>query len=88
MLDIFLCSICRQYDEISDKVQEMPDNTKDLVELTQYIEKASSVLVMGLQTQVDEAGERLLFLLDYATLPCKSSRTLLCRPPLINRSRS
>lgn len=49
----------------------MPDNTQELVDLTQYIEKASSVLVMGLQTQVDEAAERLLFLLDYATLPCE-----------------
>jgi len=49
----------------------MPDNTKDLVDLTKYLENASSVMVMGLQTQVDEAAERLLFLLDYATLPCK-----------------
>lgn len=49
----------------------MPDNTKDLVDLTKYLENATSVLVMGLQTQVDEAAERLLFLLDYATLPCK-----------------
>ncbi|KAK3717325.1 hypothetical protein QZH41_011557, partial [Actinostola sp. cb2023] len=63
-------SLCRQYDEISDKVQEMPDNTKDLVALTQYIEKASSVMVVTLQTLVDDAAERLLFLLDYATLPC------------------
>ncbi|XP_048576009.1 dynein axonemal heavy chain 3 isoform X2 [Nematostella vectensis] len=61
--------ICRQYDEVSDKVQEMPDNTKDLVTLTQFLEKASTVLVVQLQSHVDDAGERLLFLLDYATLP-------------------
>ena len=62
--------LCKSYDEISDKVQEMPDNTSDLVALTQYLENASSVTVVNLQTAVDEAGERLLFLLDYATLPC------------------
>ncbi|XP_031567893.1 dynein heavy chain 3, axonemal-like [Actinia tenebrosa] len=61
--------LCRQYDEISDKVQEMPDNTKDLVALTQFLENASSVMVVSLQSKVDEAAERLLFLLDYATLP-------------------
>ena len=62
--------LCKSYDEISDKVQEMPDNTSDLVGLTQFLENASSVTVVNLQTAVDEAGERLLFLLDYATLPC------------------
>ncbi|XP_028395151.1 dynein heavy chain 3, axonemal-like isoform X1 [Dendronephthya gigantea] len=60
--------LCKQYDEISDKVQEMPNNTADLVALTQYLEHASTALVMKLQTSVDEAAERLVFLLDYATL--------------------
>ena len=48
----------------------MPDNTSDLVALTQFLENASSVTVVNLQTAVDEAGQRLLFLLEYATLPC------------------
>ena len=72
MIDVglFMYRLCKSYDEISDKVQEMPDNTSDLVALTQFLENASSVTVVNLQTAVDEAGERLLFLLDYATLPC------------------
>ena len=49
----------------------MPDNTSDLVALTQFLENASTVTVVSLQNAVDKAGERLLFLLDYATLPCK-----------------
>ena len=63
-------SICKSFDEISDKVQEMPDNTADLVGLTHFLENASSVTVVNLQTAVDDAAERLLFLLDYVTLPC------------------
>lgn len=63
--------LCKQYDEISDKVQEMPNNTADLVALTQYVEHASTALVMKLQTSVDEAAERLAFMLDYATLSCE-----------------
>lgn len=69
-VSFFSLRLCKSYDEISDKVQEMPDNTSDLVTLTQFLENASSVTVVNLQTAVDEAGERLLFLLDYATLPC------------------
>ena len=69
-LSLCVSRLCKSYDEISDKVQEMPDNTSDLVALTQFLENASSVTVVNLQTAVDEAGERLLFLLDYATLPC------------------
>ncbi len=49
----------------------MPNNTADLVALTQYLEHASTALVMKLQMSVDEAAERLAFLLDYATLSRK-----------------
>ena len=50
----------------------MPSSTADLVLLTQYLEHASTALVMKLQIAVDEAAQRLVFLLDYATLSCKS----------------
>ena len=49
----------------------MPDTTKEIVELIQYLQDASSVQVVDLQTLVDEAAERLQFLLNYATLACK-----------------
>ena len=68
---ILRLSVCRRYDEISERSQEMPDNTADLVKLQKYVKDASEVRVVKLQSEIDEAGERLLFLLDYATLPCK-----------------
>ena len=49
----------------------MPDQTADLVSLQEYIKDASSIMVTQLQKEVDESAERLLFLLDFATLPCK-----------------
>ena len=49
----------------------MPDTTKEIVELTKYLEEASTVQVISLQQQVNEAAERLKFLVDYATLPRK-----------------
>ena len=64
-------SICKRFDEISDRCQEIPDNTAEIVKLEEYVKDASGVKVIQLQSEVDEAAERLIFLLDYATLPCK-----------------
>jgi len=49
----------------------MPDTTKEIVELTKYLSDASTVQVVTLQQQVNEAAERLQFLLRYATFPGK-----------------
>ena len=65
----FLKSICRRYDNISDRCQEIPDTTKEIVELTKYLTDANTVQVVTLQNQVNEAAERLQFLLNYANLP-------------------
>jgi len=64
----FSFSICRLYDNVSDRCQEMPDTTKEIVELIQYLQDASTVQVVELQQQVNEAAERLQFLLNYANL--------------------
>ncbi len=53
----------------------MPDQTSDLVSLQEYVKDSSGVKVIQLQQEVDEAAERLGFLLDYATLPCTSTYT-------------
>ena len=47
----------------------MPDTTKEIVELTKYLTDANTVQVVTLQQQVNEAAERLQFLLNYANLP-------------------
>lgn len=70
-------SICRYYDNISDRCQEMPDSTKEIVELIKYLNDASTVQVVTLQQQVTEAAERLQFLLKYANLSCKSRGFIL-----------
>ena len=67
-------SICKKFDEISDRCQEISDKTSELVALEEYVKHASSVRVKQLQAEVDQSAERLLFLLDYATLPCKFKR--------------
>nr|XP_006820578.1 PREDICTED: dynein heavy chain 3, axonemal-like [Saccoglossus kowalevskii] len=61
--------ICRRYDEISDKVSETPDNTDELVQLADFLKQATDVLVYKLKDEIEEAANRLDFLLDYANLP-------------------
>ncbi|XP_025062794.1 dynein heavy chain 3, axonemal [Alligator sinensis] len=62
-------SICNQYKIIADKVNEMPLNTEELVELTAYLKKASEITVFKLRREISEAAYRLEFLTEYADLP-------------------
>ncbi|KAK7493483.1 hypothetical protein BaRGS_00015194 [Batillaria attramentaria] len=58
--------ICQRYDEMADKVSEIPDVTKDLVEIQAYLSEADTVTVFKMRDEIDEAAFRLLFLMDYA----------------------
>ncbi|XP_030626002.1 dynein heavy chain 3, axonemal [Chanos chanos] len=62
-------SICRHYEEIMDTITGVPANTEELVELQQYLRHTSEVTVHKLNDEIEEAANRLSFLLDYATLP-------------------
>jgi len=64
-------SICHRYDVIADKVSEMPESTVELVALVEFLKTSSDVTVHELKEDIAVAAERLQFLLDYATLPCK-----------------
>ncbi|KAG7492071.1 hypothetical protein MATL_G00010690 [Megalops atlanticus] len=62
-------SICRRYDEIAETISKIPDSTEELVALNQYLKQSSEVTVHKLRDEIEEAANRLDFLLDYATLP-------------------
>ena len=62
-------AICRRYDEMSDKVSEMPENTEAIVHLQEYLRECNEVTVYKLKDEIDEAANRLIFLLDFAILP-------------------
>ena len=66
---IQISSLCHRYDEIAQTITGVPVNTDELVALNQYLKRTSEVTVHKLRDEVDEAGKRLSFLLDYATLP-------------------
>lgn len=58
-------SICKRYDEISDKVSIIPTTTKELVETQAFLQQSMDVTVYKLLDEIREAAERLMFLLDY-----------------------
>lgn len=61
--------LCERYDTISSKVYEDPGTTEEMVALVQFLTKSREETVYSMRAEVKEAGERLKFLLDYATLP-------------------
>ncbi|KAM4632527.1 dynein axonemal heavy chain 3 [Discoglossus pictus] len=60
--------ICYKYNVISDRASEVPENTAELVALTDFLRTSSDVTVYKLKDEIAEAGSRLAFLLDYANL--------------------
>ncbi|XP_069036810.1 dynein axonemal heavy chain 3 isoform X1 [Lepisosteus oculatus] len=62
-------SICQRYDEIAETVSSVPSTTEELVSLNDFLRRTSEVTVHKLKDEISEAGSRLQFLLDYATLP-------------------
>lgn len=75
---LFYNSICRRYDEITDRITSKLSNTEELVELNQYMKHTSEVTVHKLRHEIEEAVKRLDFLLDYATLPGKFPLPNVC----------
>ncbi|XP_071775394.2 dynein axonemal heavy chain 3 [Centroberyx gerrardi] len=67
-------SICHRYEEIAETVSGNPGTTEELVSLNQYMKHTSEVTLHKLKDEIDEAANRLCFLLDYATLPADDLR--------------
>lgn len=65
---LFVSRICQKYEEIKDTITCTPATTEELVSLNQYIQKTSEVTIYKLIDEIDEAVQRLCFLLNYATL--------------------
>ncbi|XP_048465622.1 dynein axonemal heavy chain 3 [Rhincodon typus] len=61
-------SICQRYEEISDRISEIPETTEELVDLDTFVKKSSEVTITKLKEEIFEAADRLDFLLGYATL--------------------
>ncbi|XP_053383461.1 dynein axonemal heavy chain 3-like [Mercenaria mercenaria] len=62
-------NICKRYDEMANRVSEVPDNTISLVETQEYLKQSQDVTVYKLKDEIEDAANRLMFLLDYAVFP-------------------
>ncbi|XP_033740540.1 dynein heavy chain 3, axonemal-like isoform X1 [Pecten maximus] len=66
--------ICKRYDEMADKVSEIPETTKELVDTQEYLKTSSDVTVYKLKDEIEDATSRLMFLLDYAIFPLEDTK--------------
>ncbi|RUS89800.1 hypothetical protein EGW08_002412, partial [Elysia chlorotica] len=62
-------ALTKKYEEIQERVQIVPESTQELVELQDFLKTSNDVTVYKLMDEVQEAGNRLKFLLDYADFP-------------------
>lgn len=65
--------ICQKYDEITETISSVPENTKQLVTLDKFIVKTTEETVFKLIDEIKIAIFRLRFLMDCATLSCMSN---------------
>ena len=62
-------SICNQFDEMATRLGEIPDETKELVDLQRYLKASMTETMPGLMRKISTATQRILFLLDCTLLP-------------------
>ncbi|CAG7816608.1 unnamed protein product [Allacma fusca] len=62
---LLINSVIKNFEEMASKTSEKVENTADIVALTNYLNTCMSETFFNLKTQITEAMNRLLFLLDY-----------------------
>ncbi|KAK7101862.1 hypothetical protein V1264_020178 [Littorina saxatilis] len=67
--DKFNRGICKQYDTIVKKSSYQAENTKELVDLIEYVETVKVEELYELKNKLEIAAGNLLFLMDYSYLP-------------------
>ncbi|XP_034243583.1 dynein heavy chain 3, axonemal isoform X2 [Thrips palmi] len=61
--------ICRTFEDICNRVSELPEKTAELVELTHFMIQSRDVTVFDLNVQILNIAENLLFIIDRTILP-------------------
>ncbi|XP_063446016.1 dynein axonemal heavy chain 3-like isoform X5 [Mytilus trossulus] len=67
-------ALCEKYDKMADKVNETPKTTQELVEIQEYLKTSQEVTVYKLKDDIEDAKDRLMFLLDYAIYPTEDQK--------------
>jgi hypothetical protein len=70
--------ICKQYDEIAEKVSKQPTSTAELVETIEFLTECLENTVFKLAYKIEEARQRLMFLLDYSFMSSMFALRFFC----------
>ena len=66
MISFFLSRLCAEFEQIAEKALSTPMDTAELVELKEYMHKVETETVLELEGKLQQAGERLAFLIEYS----------------------
>ncbi|KAI1899404.1 hypothetical protein AGOR_G00061430 [Albula goreensis] len=66
--------LCEEFEKITVKALSTPPNTKELVELKEYVEKVETQEIPALEKTLVESKTRLCFLVDYTSLSPEDMR--------------
>uniref|UniRef100_A0A8C5QX10 Dynein axonemal heavy chain 7 n=1 Tax=Leptobrachium leishanense TaxID=445787 RepID=A0A8C5QX10_9ANUR len=58
--------LCDEFEKIAEKALSTPPNTKDLMELKEFIKKVETHDMLDLEQKLVDAKNRLIFLVDYS----------------------
>ncbi len=64
--------ICTRFEAVTEKVSHVPENTAELVESVDFVNKSQNESLPEMLQEVNAAGARLLTLLNYTMLQSKS----------------
>jgi len=63
--------ICTRFETVTEKVSHVPENTAELVESVDFVNKSQNESLPEMLQEVNAAGARLLTLLNYTMLQSK-----------------
>ena len=58
--------LCEEFEQIAEKALSTPMDTAELIELREYMTKVEKETVIELEEKLQQAGERLAFLIEYS----------------------
>lgn len=58
-----------KFEEIAKRAGEIPESTKELVDLSNYISESKTIVLYELKKQLSKSAEYIDFLMDYVEIP-------------------
>ena len=76
---LLLFRLCEEFEQIAERALSTPMDTAELMELREYMSKVEKETVIQLEEKLQQAGERLAFLIEYSISSPQEMRSKLVK---------